>query len=321
MLNPDPKKFTDLPEAFNALGQNRFGDKWTGAELTARNLPSPKDTFRALEDAENVRARTHQELDHGRRTKVEKAKEAAVGVGGGVRITHRPRGGPPTSKALEQEQLVEVARHAHLDPEIAKAASNQIAYRKKCQARTRRDKTENELRKLLHGKHVPATLLNNHDGKLIDIPPPHWLADKFTVDFATGRAGWTNLDGEQRVTYQGIILIDRRDFDRLVMANQRPRVLPDDKEGQEGKPRPTVQKRAKRKSDTETDAILRIKIKKVLAAARRESPDAKKRPGIKPMAKELVREHRGNLDYKFYTVCKILDGTYKSSRRLGIPGV
>ena len=89
MLNPDPDKFTALPEAFNALGHNQFGEKWTGAELAARNLPPPKDTFRALEDAENVRARTHQELDHGRQTKVEKAKKAAVGVGGSRRARSR----------------------------------------------------------------------------------------------------------------------------------------------------------------------------------------------------------------------------------------
>ncbi len=221
MLNPDPEKFAALPEAFNALGHNRFGDRWTGAELAARNLPAPKDTFSALEDADIARARAHQELNHERRTKADKAKKAAVGVGGGVRITRRPRSRPPTPRALEQEQLVEVARHAHLKPEIVKAARSQIAYRKEYRARSRRDKTENELRKLLHGGHIPAALLNNHDGKMVDIPPAHWLADKFTVDFASGHAKWADLEGVQRVTYQGMILIDRRDFDRVVKAPQQ----------------------------------------------------------------------------------------------------
>ena len=221
MLNPDPEKYAALPEAFNALGHKRCGKKWTGAELAARSLPPPKVTFRALDDAKIARARAYQELEHERRTKVEKAKKAAAGVSSGVSITRRRRRRPLTPEALEQEQLVEIARYAQLDPEIVTAASNQNAYRREYRARSRRDKTENELRKLLHGKHVPATLLNNYDGKLVDIPPAHWLSEKFTVDFTSGHAEWADLEGVQRTTYQGIILIDRRDFDRMVIGPQQ----------------------------------------------------------------------------------------------------
>ena len=218
MLNPDPEKFAALPEAFNTLGRTRFGERWTGTELAARNLPPPKDAFRALKDADIARARAHQELDRERRAKVEKAKKAASG--GVVRISRRPRSRPPTPEALEQEQLVEIARHAHLEPEIVKAASNQSSYRKEYQARARRDKVENEFRNLLHGKRIPATLLNNHDGRLVDIPPTYWLANKFTIDFASGQAGWADLGEGRRVTYQGVVLIDRLEFDRVVMDTQ-----------------------------------------------------------------------------------------------------
>lgn len=225
MLNPDPEKFAALPEAFNALGRNRFDEKWTGAELTARTLPLPKDTFRALKnagkDADIARARARQELDRERCAKVEKAKKAASGVGGGVRISRLPRSRPPTPEEVAQEQLAEVARLAHLEPDIVKAARNQSSYRREYKARARRDEVENELRKLLHGKHIPATLLDNHDGKLVNIPPEHWLADKFTVDFASGQAEWADLEGAQRTTYQGIILIDRHDFDRMVIGPQQ----------------------------------------------------------------------------------------------------
>ena len=79
--------------------------------------------------------------------------------------------------------------------------------------------------------------------------------------------------------------------------------------------------KAPRKRDVEADAKQRIRIEKVLAKARTLWPDAKNRPGIKPMAGELVRNHRNNLDYKFGAVCKILDGTYPASRRRGIPGI
>ncbi len=41
MPNPDPTKFYTLPEAFDALGRERFGDKWKGDELRARALLPP----------------------------------------------------------------------------------------------------------------------------------------------------------------------------------------------------------------------------------------------------------------------------------------
>lgn len=225
MLTPDPEKFAALPEAFNALGRNRFGERWTGTELAARNLPPPKDTFRALKDAEKdadiARARAHQELDRERRAKVEKAKKAASRVGGGVRISRLPRSRPPMPEEITQEQLAEVARLAHLEPDIVKAARKQSSYRREYKARARRDEVENELRKLLYGKRIPATLLNNHDGKLVDIPPEHWLADKFTVDFTSGQAEWADLEGAQRVAYQGFVLIDRRELDQAGMGTQQ----------------------------------------------------------------------------------------------------
>ena len=219
MLNPDPEKFATLPEAFNTLGHSRFGKQWTGAELAAKNLPPPNDTFHALKAAEIVRDRAHQERDLERRTKADRARKAAAGVRGGVRLSRRPRSGQPTPDTLERERLVEVARYAHLEPEIALVANNQNAYRKEYRARSRRDETESELRKLLHGKDIPATLLNNHDGKLVDIPPAYWLSEKFHVDFTSGQADWANLDEDQ--PYKGSILIDRRKFDRVVTGPQK----------------------------------------------------------------------------------------------------
>ena len=98
------------------------------------------------------------------------------------------------------------------------AASNHYAYRKEYRARSRRNKTENELRKLLHSKSIPATLLNNYDGKMVDIPPAYWLSEKFTVDFTSGQADWADLEEGPSVSYEGSILIDRRKFDRVVLG-------------------------------------------------------------------------------------------------------
>lgn len=76
-----------------------------------------------------------------------------------------------------------------------------------------------------------------------------------------------------------------------------------------------------RKHDREEDAQRKIKIKKVLALARRDYPDPKRRPGIRPMATELVRKHRDTLGFKDSAVRKILAGSYPLSKRLEIPGL
>jgi hypothetical protein len=67
--------------------------------------------------------------------------------------------------------------------------------------------------------------------------------------------------------------------------------------------------------------MLKNRIEMVLALARRKWPDPKSRPGVKPMARELVRLHRNELGYKFDAVRRILDGTYSVSRRFGISGL
>ena len=79
--------------------------------------------------------------------------------------------------------------------------------------------------------------------------------------------------------------------------------------------------RRNRKYDVEADAKLRNSIKMVLATARTEWPDAKTRPAIDVMAKELERLDRKDLGYKFEAIRKILRGTYKPSVRHGIPGL
>ena len=213
VLNPDPEKFYTLPDAFDVLGREFYHDTWTGAEIAARNLPPPKATFQVLKEAK-------ERLDRERRAKVERAKKAATGVWSGARTSSRPYGRPAQPEVIERERIQEIARYAGLEPETVTAASNQRTYRSEYKARVRRDKAENELRKLLHGKHIPATLLNNHDGKLVDIPPAHWLADKFTVNFAFGQAEWTDLEEGQRIAYQGFVLIDRPKFVQVVMGTQ-----------------------------------------------------------------------------------------------------
>jgi hypothetical protein len=127
----------------------------------------------------------------------------------------------PSLGELELQQINEVAGHAGVEPDIVKAATNQRTYRKEYKARVRRDDTEHELRMLLSGGQVPAVLLNNHDGRSVDIPYTHWLADKFIVDFASGQAEWTDSEGSQQSKCQGAVLINRRALDRILKGAQQ----------------------------------------------------------------------------------------------------
>lgn len=53
MDNPDLDKFYTLPEAFNVLGRERYGEEWTGIELEARNrLPPESPPLRAFPAAD-----------------------------------------------------------------------------------------------------------------------------------------------------------------------------------------------------------------------------------------------------------------------------
>ena len=81
------------------------------------------------------------------------------------------------------------------------------------------------------------------------------------------------------------------------------------------------EKHSKRKHDAADDALLENRIYNVLTLARQKWPDSNKRPGYKPMAKELVRVHGKSLGFKFETVRKILAGTYPASKRRGISGL
>ena len=203
-MNPDPEKFYTLPEVFDALGRKKFANKWRGDELESRKLPPPKVTFLALEHA-------NEALYRGRSEKVKKARKASMGVGAVIRVSRQPTG----------HTRGRLARKAGLNPEVADLAANQNAYRREYRARSRRDEAEHELRSILYGGQVAASLLKDHDGRLVDIPPTHWAADKFSVDFIAGQAGWIELEDGQPITNFGTVLIDRQDFDRALNGPQQ----------------------------------------------------------------------------------------------------
>ena len=79
------------------------------------------------------------------------------------------------------------------------------------------------------------------------------------------------------------------------------------------------QQRRKRRRSVEDDALLRNRIKSVLAVASRRWRDPQKRPELRQMARELARNQGAALGYKSEeTLRQILRGSYKPMRRLGI---
>jgi hypothetical protein len=69
----------------------------------------------------------------------------------------------------------------------------------------------------------------------------------------------------------------------------------------------------------ENEVLLRAKIEKVIAAARRLWPKPDKRPEVRAMAKELARTK--GIEYSAAAIRKILEGKYPAQQRLGIKGL
>ncbi len=87
-----------------------------------------------------------------------------------------------------------------------------------------------------------------------------------------------------------------------------------------GAPAAAIKQRSRR-HDLGQDALLKNKIKSVLAAAGRRWPDPSRQPGRNQMARLLLEEDAvRKTGYKDHTIRKVLDGSYSASQRLGIPG-
>jgi hypothetical protein len=73
----------------------------------------------------------------------------------------------------------------------------------------------------------------------------------------------------------------------------------------------------RRRRNAQDDALLKNKIRAVLASAKQLWPDKRKRPKTTPMVNELIRRGKAQ-GYSSEALRKILDGTYEPAKRLGI---
>ena len=78
-----------------------------------------------------------------------------------------------------------------------------------------------------------------------------------------------------------------------------------------------------RNRDVEAEALLKNRIKAVIAKAKARWPDPQKRPGVNQMARLLVKGQPKSKVEKFGqdAIRKILAGTYKPARDISIPGL
>jgi hypothetical protein len=134
------------------------------------------------------------------------------------------------------------------------------------------------------------------------------------VDLATGTAHLLLVDGH-REHHSGELQIHKAGLTQWLNGLEK---LDEGSHPQRAHKASQKQNR-KRRQDVEADAILRTRIEKVLARARRKWTK-KKNPGINAMANELTSTRHADLGYKYSAVKKILAGTYKSSKRLRIDG-
>ena len=161
---------------------------------------------------------------------------------------------------------------------------------------------------------------DKEDDDGIALPPDYWTESIVSLTIDKGRVEGLLLKDRHKKWANGRAVLRREDWKKWIID-----ATPDSQHESQGpaeSPVPGESKdKPKRKRDVGADHLREIKIRAVLAKARREWPNGKKFPGVKPAARELVRKHRDKLNYKFATVCKILDGTYPASRRLGISGI
>ena len=75
------------------------------------------------------------------------------------------------------------------------------------------------------------------------------------------------------------------------------------------------------KSLSPKEQVHKYEIENILRMARQLWPEAKKRPEVRRMAKDLLAEHGDEISFQFEAVRKILDGSYPPSQRFDIAGL
>ena len=152
------------------------------------------------------------------------------------------------------------------------------------------------------------------------IPLEHWQSDR--VDWEGSKL--------TLISPTGILTIRRIKVPTKPLFEMFPRevvgalkgetiVVAMGKTAEEPKDKSRPPSRKRRKRSTKEDALLKNRIERVIAAARRKWPDPKKRPDTRVMAKDLAADT--NLGYGEETIRKILEGRYRPAKELGILGL
>lgn len=318
-----PKTTCTVSEALDIIGQHRFGDLWIGTEIDARRLPEPKKAKAAMRQV----AQDPTSIDH--LSKI---------VGFIVKQEEFRKWPDPDSDAYKTEWAAYL-RHLSASRELLAALRyGHVLSWVVTESGTRIDVAAHWLEEPMQvsvgaffGKDQRAMLKIGTD-EILSI-------DRSRASLAELVKQLSSVQPVDATVYKPARQKDRPQWsfgrfyvDQAVLVarlsetaeQSSPQTFIDPQgavSALASHPASTATRKVRRIRDPQEDAMLKNRIEMVLALARRKWPDPKSRPGVKPMARELVRLHRNELGYKFDAVRRILDGTYSVSRRFGISGL
>ena len=184
-----PEGYWEIASVFNRLGESRYGDAWTGAELNARQLPSPDEiSAKRQEEAEDY----------------EEAKHAH-----GVEAFMQQASGKPPGHLVEINPF---ADDSLPDPDDKK-------YLAEREARQRRDEIEPRLIERLYSGTIPVYLKDQH-GEIHDLPSRLWQSAEFRYFLGSSWAEWR---ADKQTTYTGSLLVKITDAWQLLAEDSTPR--------------------------------------------------------------------------------------------------
>jgi hypothetical protein len=157
---PHPDLF--LYEALELIGQKKYGDKWTGAELTARKLRNfPCGQNWGIKERNN-----YSPLGYNVQHKLKSPYYSVVTIGGSSEVQTYNE-----ALSLWKDEL----------PKLKKEYDAEMA------ARSRFEECVDYLRNILFQGNLSSHVIDKHTGRTFQIPTHHWGADKTPEIFEMGR--------------------------------------------------------------------------------------------------------------------------------------
>ena len=193
MKNLTPRGYCEITDVFNQLGQIHYGDVWTGAELSARQLPGPDEIKAKRQEA----ARNYEEWK----------REA------GVTASMQPDLGKPPGHFIEVNPYMDESLP---DP-------NNEEYLSEREARERRDEIEHQLIGHLYSGAPPAYLKDQY-GEFRALPNQLWQSRELSFHLISNAVEWWRYG---QVMHSGGVFVKTVDAEKFIKAVEEGAPVPD----------------------------------------------------------------------------------------------